>query len=356
MKYICTLLACILASCSSSQEAQKPEGALVPVFASTPTIADVPVYVESLGTLRPTAFVEVRSRINGMLTHVHVQDGQWVEEGMCLFQVDSRQHEIKVQACQAQVASDRATLAAALKKQERFKTLADKSLISQNEWDQIETDVFKAKANLDLAQTKLKEAHLDLEHCQICAKKAGRVGKVDIHPGHIVDQAQETPLACISCMDPLFVEFSVTEKEFCQLTNKAKEFEIALLSSPETLYKGTLSFTDNHFDDTTGQILLRGKIANEQYKLRPGMSVRVRVPVGTLSNAMLICQRAVKYNQFGAFVLVVQQDGTVALRQVHVGAEYGNDVIITDGLKPDDVIITEGHQRAIPGTKVEIKS
>lgn len=355
MRYLLFVLMVLLTACRGSSDAAPQMPRPTPVYAEKPQIADVPLYVEALGTLRASALVDVRARLTGIVSEVSVREGQWVEEGMTLFTIDSKPHAIKLQQAEARLYGAKARLDACRKKHERFKTLADKSLISQNEWEQIETEVLQAKAEVALDTALCKEASLDLEYCTICAHKSGRVGAVEIHPGHLVSQSQQQPLVQIATMDPIVAEFSVTEKEFCQLSEEAKFLELATLSSPEKSYTGQLSFTDNHFQENSGLILLKAHVANPQYHLRPGMSVKVRIPVGVMKEAVLVPQKAVKHNEFGAFVYVVQQDNTVALCQVQTAGEFGQLLIIKSGLTADDVVITEGHQRAAPGSKVEIK-
>ncbi len=360
MKHTVLLLLLLVSSCKSSDEQAHVEPIVTPVYAENPQVSDVPIYIEALGTLQPMACVDVRPRVGGIVSHVHVCEGQWVEEGMSLFQIDSQPHVIKLQQAKAQLAGTKARLAAAKKKHDRFKALSDKNLISQNEWDQIETELLQAKAQVQLDFSCVKEAALTLQYCTICAHKSGRVGKVDIHPGHLVSQTQEMPLAQIVCMDPIIVEFAVTEAEFSKLSDellssKLPSVELYLLSAPQKLYKGQLTFTDNHFDAATGQILVRAKVANETYELRPGMSVKVRIAVDVIKEAYLVPQKAIKHNQFGAFVYVVEADNTVTLRQVKVGAEHKNAIIVLSGIEVEDLIITAGHERASVGAKVDVK-
>lgn len=356
MRIVFLLLMLLVSSCkSTSEQVSLQEPAATPIYAAKPQVADVPVYVEALGSLHPAALVDVRARLNGIVSAVHVQEGQWVDEGIKLFELDAKPFAIKLEQAQAQAASAKARYSAAAKKLERFKTLATKNLISQNEWEQIETDCLQAKAEVALTAARLKEASLDLEYCTIVATKSGRVGTIDIHPGHLVSNSQVAPLAQIVSMDPIVVEFAVTEKDFCKLNHSAKELELTLLSSPEKTYKGTLCFTDNHFDAASGLILLRAKIANSEYQLRPGMSVKVKIPVGIIAQALLVPQKAVKHNQFGAFVYTVHEDGTAGLHQVQVAGSYGECLIVTQGLTADQTVITEGHQRVGVGSKVEVK-
>jgi len=119
---------------------------------------------------------------------------------------------------------------------------------------------------------------------------------------------------------------------------------------------GAITFLDNHFDSKTGLLLIRGKVSNAEQTLRPGQSVRVRVPLAVVENAKLIPQKAIRYNQQGPYVYVVTEDNTVALRQLILGDEQGSDQIVLEGVDPIEQIIIDGHLRLSPGAKVELKS
>jgi membrane fusion protein, multidrug efflux system len=345
----------ILTACESKQEQKAKENPAVPVLTVTPVIKDIPVYVESIGTLRPKVLMEIRPQVGGILSEVLITEGQWVQQGTSLFKIDPKPYLIKVREAEAQHAMDTASLHEAEKKLERYRSLAEKDLMAQTEWDHIETELSKFQASVAADEAKLNTANLDLERCTLLSPVAGRVGKLDAHPGLLITAGQSTPLATISKMDPLLVEFTVTEKEFPKLPEDLRKIEIKSLSSDLISTYGEITFLDNHFDNKTGLLMVRGIVPNPDYKLRPGQSVRVRAPIATTSNAKLIPQKAVKYNQQGTYVYVVQTDNTVAFRQVVLGDTEGNDVIVREGIEPADQIITDGHLRLYPGLKVEIK-
>jgi multidrug efflux system membrane fusion protein len=259
-----------------------------------------------------------------------------------------------LQEAEAQLAMDKASSQAAQKKYQRFKQLAQKDLVAQTEWDELESQLEITFANIELDEARVNAAKLELERCTICSPVEGRVGKLDVHPGLLVSPGQK-PLATVVKMDPLIVEFTVTEKEYPKVPREKLEFEIQSLCSKEVCNKGVVTFMDNHFDSKTGLLLVRGKISNPEYAWRPGQSIRVRFPIGVNSDAKLIPQKSIRYNQSGPYVYAVQQDKTIAFRQVILGTETGSDVIVLEGLNPSEPIITDGHLRLSPGIKVEIK-
>lgn len=352
------LLACLgLTACGSKEEFAHKEPPPVPVLAVVPAVKDVPVYLESIGNLQPSVFMQVLPQVNGTLKEVFITEGQWVQQGTPLFKIDTKPYAIKVQEAGAQLALDRASLASAQKKLERYKSLAQKDLLAQTEWDELETQVEKAQATVQADEARLSTAQLDLDRCTILSPIEGRVGKLDAHPGLLVSSSQSKPLVTVSKMDPLLTEFTVTEKEFPNIPLEKLEIELQPLCSKACPpAKGTVTFFDNHFDDKSGLLLVRAKVPNPQHALRPGQSVRVRLPIGVTKNAKLIPQKAVKYSQQGPYVYIVQADKTVGFRQVITGDTIGDQVIVLEGLDASEPVITDGHLRLSPGVKVEIKS
>lgn len=356
IKSLLLITSFLLTACNSKQELSQSPKPPVPVLASKPLVKDVPIYVEAIGTLLPSVHVEIRPQVNGLLTDVLVTEGQWIEKGTPLFKIDSTTYANKVTEAEAQLNMDRIALQASQKKRERFRSLAQKDLIAQVEWDEYETAAAQAAATLKLSEARLDAARIDLEHCTIISSIDGRIGKIDPHPGALVTANQSTPLATISKLDPLIVEFSLTEKELPKLKNENTAIEIHSLCTDSICNSGNITFLDNQFNKSTGQLLVRGKIENHQHLLLPGQSVRVRVPIALTVNATLIPQKAVKYNQNGPYIYVVQADNTVGIRQLILGAEQGSDVIVLQGVDSSEPVVTDGHLRLSPGLKVEIKS
>lgn len=272
-----------------------------------------------------------------------------------LFFIDSRIYASKVQEAEAQLAIDRANLKAAQKKYTRFHSLAEKDLIAQTEWDDLEAQTEKTQAGVSMDEARLANARLDLEKCTVRSPIDGRVGKIDVHVGHLIEGSGST-LTTVAQMDPLVVEFAVTEKEFPQFPKEQIPFEMSTLCSEGTCRSGKVTFVDNAFDSKTGLIVIRGKVENPDYSIRPGQSVRVKLPLSVIPGAVIIPQKAIRYNQTGPYIYVVKDDNTVEVRQITLGLEQGLDQQVLEGLKPEERIILEGHLRLSPGAKVEVQS
>lgn len=348
----------LLYGCRSEENRIPQEAPSIPVIATTPKVQDFTLYLESIGTLQPAVLMELKPQANGTLSTVMVQEGQDVREGDLLFQIDPLPYAIKVQEAEAQLAMDQAGFKAVQKKMARFKSLAERDLVAQTEWDELKAQLKKAQAAVDLDAARLSFAQLELDRCTLKAPISGRVGKLDAHPGQLVVSGQSTPLATISSMNTLIVEFTVTEKEFplMKQLEKGTTVDLHTLCDADNCIKGNVTFLDNHFDAKTGQLLIRGSVANANYALRPGQTLRVRIPISTIPNAVFIPQKTIRYNQQGPYVYIVNEDLTVGIRQLVLGKEQGAEQIVAEGLQPQERIVLDGHLRLSPGSKVEIKS
>lgn len=345
----------LAAACGSNQENVHETAPPIPVLVVLPEVKDVPTYLDSVGILQASVIAEVRPQLGGTIAEVLVAEGDWVKPGTPLFKIDASAYEIKLQEAAAKVEVDKAFLAAAERKLKRFRSLADKDLISQVEWDEIETAAERALAVLEADKSGLRTAQWDVDHCLLTACIEGHVGRLQIHPGMLVSGGQAVPLATIVNSDPLFVEFMLTEKEVALLPPGQKKVEILSPFDTSSLGEGEVSFLDNHYDAKNGLLAARAKISNANLALRPGQVVKVRVRIGMLPNAKIVPQKSVKYNHEGPYLYVVGKENTVEMRKVALGSTLESSIIILEGLGVDDNVVTDGHLRLYPGSAVEVK-
>lgn len=354
------IIGTMLTACSSQSTNEMFTPPVIPVHAETVKTQDVPLHFESIGTLKPSVIVEIRPQVNGMLQEAHFKEGQFVKKGTLLFTIDSASYTIRLQETEAQLNQAKAALEIALKKVERYRQLSNKDLIPQQEWDELQSQVTKHEAQIQGDEAKVASAKLDLQHCEITAPISGRISKISIHPGNLVAAAQTTSLTTISNTNVLNVEFTLTEREFQQLSAEHRHgnypIEICPFCSQNDVSKGNLTFLDNSFDAQTGLLHLQGKMLNDHHRFLPGQHVHVRIPIQITHDALVIPQKSVKINQQGPYVFVIKDDKTVEIRHVKIGEEIGENVVILEGLAPRELIVTEGHLRLSPGLKVEIKA
>ncbi len=355
MRHIFIVLALLCTSCKGKEGTGEVQLAKTPVYAKPAKVGTVPLLIEARGTMLAASRYEVRPQVEGILEDVHVKEGQWIEKGMLLFTIDAKSYEFAFEQAKAALNQAKAHFDAVKRKKSRYSILNDKELLSKNEWEAIVQEYRQAKAEVLLAAAKRGEAELRVDHARVVAKQSGRVGKIDYFPGHYVSSMMEKPLCEVVTLDPLVAEFFVTEKEFSKIQD-VKEVSIHPLTAKNESYKGLLTFIDNHFDPARGQITMRASCKNEALALRPGMCVHVACPVGMLDSVMLVPTKAVKYNQFGAFVMVVNRENVAEIRQVELGPEFEGDIVLLDGIAPDDIVISDGLEKVAIGTKVDVRT
>lgn len=338
---------------SDSLTPEKKEVPLTPVTAEQPKLRDIELYVEAVGVLEPSFEVDIRPQQGGVIEKILVKEGDSVIEGTPLFQIASRSLESRVKEAKAQLLVDEAAYQTAKKKRDRFQSLAEKDLVAQVEWDEIEMQAIRAEAILDFDRAKLEAAQLDLQQCTLYAPSSGILGRIDFHQGTLVSVGEI--LTSLTRTDPLVVNFSLTEKEFAKLPRGQVACRVQSLCGKGCFVSGNITYIDHRFDSRSGLIFLRGEIQNSEHSLRPGQSVSVRVPVATLPGKIVISSKVVKYNQQGPYVYVVNPQGTLEFRQLTLGDEDSEDVIVEGGISLDEQVVTSGYTRLSPGLQVEVQ-
>jgi len=355
MKKILLVILLLVTACKGQESGPQAELPRAPVYAKAARVATVPLLIEARGELLPAARYEVRAEVEGIVQEIAIQEGEWVEAGQLLFVIEKRPFELSLEQAKVALVQAKAHFDTIQKKQARFTTLHDKEFVSQNEWEALELELALAKAEVRLAAARKEDAKRSLDNASIVAKQAGRVGKIDVHPGHLIIYGVDTPLCEVVTLDPLLVQFLLTEKELTQAL-EVEEVQVRPLAAKDKAYPAALTFIDNHFDAASGQIILRAKLQNPAKQLRPGMCVHVELPVGSLNDVLLVPHKAVKYNQFGAFVMVIGKDDLAEQRLVRVGPEHEGDIVIHEGITVEDVVISDGLERVSIGTKVVLSS
>ncbi len=343
MRWLCLLV--ILAACS--KEAPKPFE-MPPVAVQTASVQtrDVPLYFEAMGTIKPSQAAEVRAQVKGTITSIHFTEGQWVEKGELLYSIEETSYAIRVREAEAMLLQDMAHLNNEQKKLERYKTLSKPGLIAPVEWDELQTKISLYEAMVKADEAKLAAAKLDLEHCQIVAPIKGCAGKTALQVGNM---AGDLPLVKLSQMDPLLVEFELTPAEREKLPLSPK-IDVYAAGTNDVLASGHVVFLDHTIDPKSGMIAAKGLLTELKAPLWSEQSVRTQVFFGKKEHARLVPLRAIKTNQTGPYVFIVKEDNTVEMRPVQLGPEEKGFVVVD---LEEGKVVTEGHSRLFPGSKVE---
>ena len=346
------------------------------------TTVSIPIEVAVVGTTEASETVQVKPQVAGQILQVAFSEGQLVEKGALLFQIDDRPYQQSLAQAEANVARDRATLqqneanvvrdAAQAKYSEaeakRYAELASSGIVSRTQLDQFRTTAEKeqsavlatraglesAKANLAADLAQVEKAKLDVAYCKVRSPIAGRTGTLLVNAGNVV-KANETNLVVVNRTSPIFAIFNVPEAHLGTIRRLQSAGRLPVRASlkdmPTAVSMGSLAVIDNAVDAATGSIRLKATFANQDRMFWPGQFVDVVLGLGTVTDATVVPTEAVQPGQKGPYVYRVKADQTVEVRLVAVGETYKNQTVVT-GLSPGDVVVLDGQLRLAPGMKV----
>jgi multidrug efflux system membrane fusion protein len=351
----------LLSSCSHpSGEAARPgqrrgTGGPVPVMVATAAARDVPLEVPAIGNVQAYSTVTVRSQITGELREVHFQDGQEVKAGDPLFTIDPRPFEAALKQAEANLGRDEAQLVGARLEFEREKKLLEGQIASRDDYDKAEAAFHSLEATVMADRAAITNATLNLAYTNIRSPFDGRAGNVLMKAGNIV-KAEDDTLVTLNQVHPIYVAFSVPEQQLPAIRKRMKESQLAVvveLPGESVRPRGTLTFIDNAVDVTTGTIQLKATFTNADNVLWPGQFVRTVLKLNVLTNATVVPSQAVQSSQTGDFVFVVGVDGRVEKRPVTTGVSSEGWLVIQNGVKPGETVVTDGQMRLAEGTQVK---
>ena len=339
--------------------------ALPEVVVSKPLVRNLDTQMGFLGQFSAVSEVELRAQVGGTLTGIFFKDGDIVRKGDLLFTIDPRPYEITLAEATAQLDAASAHLELAERQLGRAKDLAQSDAGSVENVDQRTSDQQSARAAVEGAQARIRDAQFDLDHCRITAPFTGRMSKHLVSVGNLIAGSRTatsptTLLATIVSLDPIYLDFDMSESDYLTYANyrkhlkgaRAQKVEVALGDDAQYVRSGVFDFLDNVVDRSSGTITARATVANKDLALTPGQFARVRVVVAPPSPTLLVPDRAVMPDQSQYMVMTVSPDGTVVSKHVQEGEMRGGLRVIESGLSPNDRVIVDGLLHAAPGTKV----
>ncbi|KJC60514.1 hemolysin secretion protein D [Bradyrhizobium sp. LTSPM299] len=322
-------------------------------------------YLDATGNTAPIKSVDLVARVQGFLQAINYQDGTFVKEGTTLFTIEPETYKLKLEQAQAAEVGAQATVRQAEADFKRQSDLVQRQAVSQATLDSSTSVRDNAQASLQQAQVNTKIAAVNYGYTNVAAPFDGIVSNHLISVGELVGAASPTQLATIVQLDPIYVNFNVSEQDVQRVrdearkrgmtTNEIRQLPIEVGLQTETGYphKGKLDYISPTVNQSTGTLPVRGLVPNPDRVLLPGFYVRVRVPFDKQENALLVPDTSIGSDQAGRYVLVVNADNVVEQRKVQTGPLDDGLRVIESGLKPDDRIVTAGLLRAIPGQKVD---
>jgi membrane fusion protein (multidrug efflux system) len=323
----------------------------------------VPVYGQYVGQTEAVTTVEIRARVEGFLEQQGVLDGAEVEAGDLLFVIDPRPFRVGLDNARAQRVRDEARLVNARQVAARYRPLYERQAVSRQELEQAEADERAAAATVEASRAAVDQAELNLGYTTVRSPVTGRMGRADVRVGSLVGKHEATLLATVSTLDPMYVNFSVSEREALQVWRRRQAemrarpgssgITITLPDDSAYPYDGRLDFVDRAVDSRTGTLALRASFPNPERVLRPGQYVRLRVLLEERAGALLVPQAAVQESQGSASLFVIGPDQKVQARTVRVGPRVGTLWVIEDGVGPGERVVVKGLQQIRPGVRVE---
>ncbi|WP_239954456.1 MdtA/MuxA family multidrug efflux RND transporter periplasmic adaptor subunit [Pantoea sp. Z09] len=332
---------------------------LAPVQAATAESQSVPHFLSGLGTVTAASTVTVRSRVDGELMALHFQEGQQVQAGQLLAEIDPRPYQVALTQAQGQLAKDQATLANARRDLARFEKLAKTSLVSQQELDTQRSLVSETQGTIKADEGSVASAQLNLTYSRITAPIAGRVGLKQVDVGNYITSGDTSGLVVITQTHPIDVVFSLAENALPDIMQAQKSGQPLLVeawdrSNQTLLTQGALLSIDNQIDVTTGTIKMKARFDNQDDKLFPNQFVNARLKVNTLQDAIVIPTAALQMGNEGHFVWVVNSDNKVSKKSVTAGLQNSQQVVISAGLSAGERVVTDGLDRLTEGAQVEV--
>lgn len=344
----------LLAACGGKGAPSQPP---VPVAVARAQLSDVPYDLTAPGTVEPLQTVAVTPQVNGQIVKVSFHEGDQVRAGQILFELDPAPFLATLDQARAVLLRDRAQLASAEADAKRYEDLAGKDYVTPQQLEQAKTTAEALRATLAADSAAAENARISLQYTTIRAPITGRAGAILVRAGNVA-RAQGTPLVVINQMAPILVRFSVPASGLPAIRaheNGGATVHVDPAGIGGVASDGTLSFVDNAVDSTTGTILLKGLFANAREELWPGELVNVRLRLFTEKQVVTIPSAAVVPGQEGNYVFVIGADQTASTRPVKVERATDSLTVLT-GVKPGEVVVTDGQLKLRPGAKVQIKS
>ena len=321
--------------------------------------ADIPIYVDALGTVTPSATVTVTPQVSGVLTNVPFQEGQMVKAGQLLATIEPRPFELALMQAQGQLQKDEAQLDAANVTLKRYQTLLQQDSIARQDVDTQAATVKQLQGTVLGDQANVGTARLNLAWTRITAPVSGRVGLRAVDIGNLVSSGTSGGITTITELAPIDVEFAIPQDRIPQLQARIAAGAVLAVSAMDRtrtnlLDTGTFLSLNNSSDTQTGTVRAKARFSNARNALFPSQFVNVRILLDTLKDAVVVPVTALRHGPTGDFVYVLDDDRTVTQVTVVQGIATADTVQITTGLQVGERVITEGGDRLKDGAKVSL--
>ncbi|ENP0852755.1 efflux RND transporter periplasmic adaptor subunit [Vibrio vulnificus] len=319
-----------------------------------------------IGRVEAVEDTNITAQVSGYLKARHFEEGQLVEKGALLYTIEPSSFEAQVASAKASLAQAKASLKKAELDHQRGKNLLPRGSISQSEFDALTAGLLGAQAQLEAANAQLKLADVNLSYTQIRAPFSGRISDSKVSTGDLVSPSSGILTTLVS-LDPIHTAFSISERERLALgierikgdgstPSAGVEVHLQLENGKEYPHLGRLDYLGNRIDTKTGTIALRAVVENPDHQLLPGQHIKVNLREKQAKSVVVVPRRAVQTDLEGHFVMVMTPGEVAERRNVSLGAQVEQGVVIRQGLTQDDVVITQGLQRVRNGMQVRVQT
>lgn len=345
------------AACGTKKPAPPPAAPVSVVLAAR---HDVPLTLDATGTVEPVRTVAVQAQVSGVLTRVAFREGQQVEAGQLLFEIDPRPLQAALAQAQAVLARDAAQVENARRDVQRYEALAAKEYVTQQQLEQTRASGASLAATLRADSAAVDQVRLNLQYASIRAPIAGRAGAFLVREGNLVRAGSGEPLVVINQIAPSLVRFPVPAANFDAVRRRANDGLLVTAvplsdsagSSPQ---QGKLVFLDNAVDASTGTVTLKAQFDNPRGELWPGAMVRVTLRLDVERAALVVPRAAVQTGQAGDVVWVIGADSKAKVHKVVIRRMTDSLAVIADGIAEGDRVVTDGQLRLTDGAKVAVR-
>ncbi|HCE42743.1 MAG TPA: efflux RND transporter periplasmic adaptor subunit [Lentisphaeria bacterium] len=351
------LISLFIASCSKKEEVRKAPP--VPVTVAKVELKQIPTQIDTYGTIEAYTVVPIKSLVGGQIVNAHVKSGQEVKKGDLLFSIDARPYDATLKQIEANLERD-TVLSVDAERQSRVKTgLHEKKAVSEDEMFRTKAVSESLKRAVKVDEANMDRAKLDVEYCSIKSPIDGRAGDVLVDEGNVI-KANDQKLIVINQIKPVSVSFSVPQYHLNQLkrhiAEKKLDLQIRAQKEDEPQVKAELEFMDNAVDPNTGTIRMEARLDNENEQFWPGQFVNVTISMLSEKPVLVVPSQAVQPSQNGNYSYVVKPDMAVELRIVTILRSVNGETALSSGIADGETIVTDGHLKLVPGSKVDIKS
>ncbi len=351
------LLSCTGTADSKQQKAQAAAPRSISVAVAQVQRQDVPVYLSGLGSVTAFNTANIKSRVDGQMMRVNFQEGQNVNQGQLLLEIDSRPFQVQLEQMQAQLFRDQAQLRDAKLNLERYTALIPSGSIAQQQVDTQKALVDQLDGTVRNDQAQIDNAKLQITYCHITAPFSGRIGLRQVDPGNIVHASDTNPMLILTQLQPIAVIFTLPEDVLPSVSQRMKQgtLEVDAFSRDDQtkLASGKLLTIDNQIDPSTGTAKLKAVFDNKESQLWPNQFVNADLLLETRKNSTVVPTAAVLRGPQGTFVYAVNADKTVEDRAITVALTQGNTTIIANGLSAGDIVVTDGQDKLQRGSRIE---